>query len=93
MIRLYLARPEDVLSRFLFALGISATGIPESLEERVALYRSCMAGRRILVLLDNVAGEEQVRPLLPGAPGTAVLLTGRVRLVGLEGASLLVERV
>ncbi|MGS2646905.1 BTAD domain-containing putative transcriptional regulator [Streptosporangium sp. LJ11] len=83
------ARPEDVLSRFLFALGISATGIPESLEERVAFYRSCLAGRRILVLLDNVAGEEQVRPLLPGAPGTAVLLTGRVRLVGLEGTSLL----
>ncbi|MFC5833526.1 AfsR/SARP family transcriptional regulator [Nonomuraea insulae] len=83
------ARPEDVLSRFLFALGISATGIPESLEERVAFYRSCLAGRRVLILLDNVAGEEQVRPLLPGAPGTAVLLTGRVRLVGLEGASLL----
>ncbi|MCG5219188.1 AfsR/SARP family transcriptional regulator [Streptosporangium sp. KLBMP 9127] len=83
------ARPEDVLSRFLFALGNSATGIPESLEERVAFYRSCLAGRRILILLDNVAGEEQVRPLLPGAPGTAVLLTGRVRLVGLEGASLL----
>ncbi|WP_440103525.1 AfsR/SARP family transcriptional regulator [Streptosporangium sp. H16] len=83
------ARPEDVLSRFLFALGISATGIPESLEERVAFYRSCLAGRRILILLDNVAGEEQVRPLLPGAPGTAVLLTGRVRLVGLEGTSLL----
>ncbi|MEO3805643.1 BTAD domain-containing putative transcriptional regulator [Nonomuraea sp. B1E8] len=83
------ARPEDVLSRFLFALGISATGIPESLEERVALYRTCLAGRRTLILLDNVAGEEQVRPLLPGAPGTAVLLTGRVRLVGLEGTSLL----
>ncbi|WP_433559275.1 AfsR/SARP family transcriptional regulator [Pseudonocardia xinjiangensis] len=83
------ARPEDVLSRFLFALGISATGIPESLEERVAFYRSCLAGRRILILLDNVAGEEQVRPLLPGAPGAAVLLTGRVRLVGLEGASML----
>ncbi|MEU8203190.1 BTAD domain-containing putative transcriptional regulator [Streptosporangium sp. NPDC049046] len=83
------ARPEDVLSRFLFALGISATGIPESLEERVAFYRSCLAGRRILILLDDVAGEEQVRPLLPGAPGTAVLLTGCVRLVGLEGTSLL----
>ncbi|MFI7639093.1 AfsR/SARP family transcriptional regulator [Nonomuraea sp. NPDC049400] len=83
------ARPEDVLSRFLFALGISTTGIPESLEERVAFYRSCLAGRRILILLDNVAGEEQVRPLLPGAPGTAVLLTGRVRLIGLEGTSLL----
>nr|SBO94128.1 putative regulatory protein [Nonomuraea gerenzanensis] len=83
------ARPEDVLSRFLFALGVSPTGIPESLEERVALYRSCLAGRRILILLDNVAGEKQVRPLLPGASGTAVLLTGRVRLVGLEGASLL----
>ncbi|MEV0999508.1 BTAD domain-containing putative transcriptional regulator [Nonomuraea sp. NPDC050202] len=83
------ARPEDVLSRFLFALGVSPTGIPESLEERVALYRSCLAGRRMLVLLDNVAGEKQVRPLLPGASGTAVLLTGRVRLVGLEGASLL----
>ncbi|WP_244938547.1 AfsR/SARP family transcriptional regulator [Actinomadura madurae] len=83
------ARPEDVLSRFLFALGFSATGIPESLEERVALYRSRLAGRKILILLDNVAGEEQVRPLLPGSPGTAVLLTGRVRLVGLEGAHLL----
>ncbi|GAA3613588.1 BTAD domain-containing putative transcriptional regulator [Nonomuraea rosea] len=83
------ARPEDVLSRLLFALGVSPTGIPESLEERVALYRSCLAGRRILILLDNVAGEKQVRPLLPGASGTAVLLTGRVRLVGLEGASLL----
>ncbi|MFB4279543.1 BTAD domain-containing putative transcriptional regulator [Nonomuraea sp. MTCD27] len=83
------ARPEDVLSRFLFALGVSPTGIPESLEERVALYRSCLAGRRILILLDDVAREKQVRPLLPGAPGTAVLLTGRVRLVGLEGASLL----
>jgi DNA-binding SARP family transcriptional activator len=83
------ARPEDVLSRFLFALGVSTHGIPESLEERVALFRSCMAGRRMLILLDNVAGEKQVRPLLPGAPGTAVLLTGRVRLVGLEGASLL----
>ncbi|MDX3662495.1 BTAD domain-containing putative transcriptional regulator [Streptomyces sp. ID05-26A] len=83
------SRPEDVLSRFLFALGISGSGIPASLDERVALFRSCLAGRRILVLLDNVAGEEQVRPLLPGQPGTAVLLTGRVRLVGLEGASLL----
>ncbi|URN07510.1 NB-ARC domain-containing protein [Actinomadura madurae] len=83
------ARPEDVLSRFLFALGVSATGIPDSLEERVALYRSRLAGRRILILLDNVAGEEQVRPLLPGSPGTAVLLTGRVRLVGLEGTHLL----
>ncbi|UJW29853.1 NB-ARC domain-containing protein [Saccharothrix sp. AJ9571] len=83
------ARPEDVLSRFLFSLGISGTGIPGSLDERVALFRSCLAGRRVLVLLDNVAGEEQVRPLLPGSPGTAVLLTGRVRLVGLEGASLL----
>ncbi|MGW3348799.1 AfsR/SARP family transcriptional regulator [Nonomuraea rubra] len=83
------ARTEDVLSRFLFALGVSPSGIPESLEERVALYRSCLAGRRILILLDNVAGEKQVRPLLPGASGTAVLLTGRVRLVGLEGASLL----
>ncbi|MFI0351080.1 BTAD domain-containing putative transcriptional regulator [Actinomadura sp. 9N407] len=82
-------RPEDVLSRFLFALGVSAAGIPESLDECVALYRSCLAGRRILILLDNVAGEEQVRPLLPGAPGTAVLITGRVRLVTLEGAALL----
>ncbi|MBK1787523.1 AfsR/SARP family transcriptional regulator [Prauserella cavernicola] len=83
------ARPEDVLSRFLFALGISAAAIPDQLDERVALFRSCLASRRVLVLLDNVAGEEQVRPLLPGGPGTAVLLTGRVRLVGIEGASLL----
>ncbi|GII95393.1 AfsR/SARP family transcriptional regulator [Sinosporangium siamense] len=83
------ARPADpgtVLTRFLTALGVPGPTIPESLEERAALYRSHLAHRKILVVLDNAASEQQVRPLLPGAPSCAVLLTSRARLTGLEGA-------
>ncbi|WP_207400311.1 ATP-binding protein, partial [Actinomadura fibrosa] len=83
------ADPAAVLGGFLRALGMSGTGVPPSLDERVALYRSRLAGRRTLVVLDNVASEEQVRPLLPGTPAAAVLITSRNRLVGLEGAHLL----
>ncbi|MBO2447214.1 AfsR family transcriptional regulator [Actinomadura barringtoniae] len=83
------ADPAEVLDRFLRTLGTSGSGVPATLEERTALFRSRLAGRRILVLLDNAAAEDQVRPLLPGTPDAAVLITSRTLLTGLEGATLL----
>ncbi|MFK4071790.1 BTAD domain-containing putative transcriptional regulator [Streptomyces sp. NPDC029674] len=83
------ARPHDVLAAFLRALGIPDSALPDGHEERSALYRSTLAGRRVLVLLDNAHGEAQVRPLLPGAPGCAVLITSRARLVATPGAQVL----
>ncbi|MFI0405891.1 AfsR/SARP family transcriptional regulator [Actinomadura sp. 3N508] len=83
------ADPTEVICRFLRTLGMSGAGIPPSLDERVALFRSRLAGKKILVVLDNAAGEPQVRPLLPGTPEAAVLITSRTALLGLEGAKLL----
>ncbi|MFJ7909284.1 BTAD domain-containing putative transcriptional regulator, partial [Kitasatospora sp. NPDC096204] len=62
------ADPAGVLAAFLRALGADPREIPASLEERSALYRTLLAGRRALVLLDNAAGEQQLGPLLPGTP-------------------------
>ncbi|WP_433334461.1 BTAD domain-containing putative transcriptional regulator [Spirillospora sp. CA-294931] len=81
--------PLRVLGRFLRALGIQEGALPASFEERVALYRSWTAGRRMLILLDDAADETQVRPLVPAAAGCAVLVTSRVCLAGLVGARLL----
>ncbi|MFD5118995.1 BTAD domain-containing putative transcriptional regulator [Streptomyces sp. NPDC058385] len=82
------AEPETVLGSFLRALGTADSAIPDSLEERSALYRSTLDGRRVLVLLDNARDAAQVRPLLPGTEGCAALITGRVRMVDLVGAHL-----
>lgn len=82
------AEPETVLGSFLRALGTADSAIPDSLEERAALYRSVLDGRKILVLLDNARDAAQVRPLLPGTPGCAALVTSRVRMVDLAGAHL-----
>jgi DNA-binding SARP family transcriptional activator len=81
--------PADVLAGFLRALGVEGAVIPDGLEERVRLYRSRLADRRVLVVLDNAASETQVRPLLPGSQGCAVLVTSRARLGGLEAAHAL----
>ncbi|MFK4112359.1 AfsR/SARP family transcriptional regulator [Streptomyces sp. NPDC002176] len=82
------AEPQTVLGSFLRALGTADSAVPESLEERAALYRSVLDGRRVLVLLDNAKDAAQVRPLLPGTEGCAALVTSRVRMVGLAGAHL-----
>ncbi|KUL27499.1 AfsR/SARP family transcriptional regulator [Streptomyces regalis] len=82
------SEPETVLGSFLRALGTADSAIPDSLEERAALYRSVLDGRRVLVLLDNAKDAAQVRPLLPGTEGCAALVTSRVRMVDLAGAHL-----
>lgn len=77
------AEPYAVLAGLLRALG--RCDVPDSLEERSALYRSELAGRRVLVLLDDARCPAQVRPLLPGVPGAAVLVTSRATMAGLPG--------
>lgn len=76
-------RAIDALARFLRSLGTPAAEIPADEDEAAAAYRSRLAGRRMLILLDNAADPGQVRPLLPGVPGCLVLVTSRDRLSGL----------
>jgi DNA-binding SARP family transcriptional activator len=76
----------DVLGRFLRAIGVDSRSIPDDPDERAELYRSHLADRKLLVVLDNAGSEEQVRPLLPGSAGSTVLITSRLRLTGVEGA-------
>ncbi|MGW0436579.1 AfsR/SARP family transcriptional regulator [Micromonospora sp. NPDC003197] len=78
--------PAEALQGFLNALGVPDVDIPASRHARSGLYRSVLAGRRTLVVLDNAYSVEQVRPLLPGAPGCLVLVTSRKRLTGLATA-------
>ncbi|MFJ3218433.1 AfsR/SARP family transcriptional regulator [Kitasatospora sp. NPDC086801] len=80
------ADPVVVLGDFLHALGVTEN--PDSLEQRAALYRSLLANRRMLILLDNARDAEQIRPLIPGVSGCAVLATSRSRLAGIPGAQL-----
>ncbi|MGW0589551.1 BTAD domain-containing putative transcriptional regulator [Streptosporangium sp. NPDC002607] len=79
----------EVLARFLRALDVPGTAIPESLDERAEMYRAQLAGRRALIVLDNAANEAQVQPILPGTPDCVVLVTSRTRLTGLGGAHLI----
>jgi DNA-binding SARP family transcriptional activator len=77
--------PGEILADFMRALGACGSTIPHGLAERASMYRSLLAARRILVVLDNAVSEAQVRPLLPGAASCGVIITSRRRLTGLAG--------
>jgi DNA-binding SARP family transcriptional activator/tetratricopeptide (TPR) repeat protein len=76
-------RPIAALATFLRALGVPNDRVPENADEAAALYRSCLAGRRVLVVLDDAADAEQVRPLLPATAGCLAVVTSRDALTGL----------
>ncbi|MGC5050490.1 BTAD domain-containing putative transcriptional regulator [Micromonospora sp. DT48] len=76
-------RPAEALAQFVRALGAPVHSIPLAVDELSALYRSLLADRRVLVVIDNVAAVSDVRPLLPATPGCMVLVTSRNRLRGL----------
>ncbi|WP_240760347.1 NB-ARC domain-containing protein, partial [Phytoactinopolyspora endophytica] len=81
--------PIEALSQLLIGLGADPRRIPVEAEPAAAAYRSMLAGRKVLVLLDNAASARQVRPLLPASPGCLAMVTSRDRLLGLiakEGA-------
>jgi DNA-binding SARP family transcriptional activator/tetratricopeptide (TPR) repeat protein len=78
--------PGEALLGFLAALGVPSARIPPGLSAQTGLYRSLLAGRRVLVVLDNARDAGQVRALLPGSPGCLTLLTSRDHLTGLIAA-------
>lgn len=86
------ASPTEILEDFLISLGLTPADVPSSEEKRAALFRTMTHDRRMLIVLDNAVSSDQVRPLLPGAAGSTVLVTSRVILTGLivrEGATQL----
>ncbi|MEV0568112.1 BTAD domain-containing putative transcriptional regulator [Dactylosporangium sp. NPDC050588] len=81
--------PADAVRGFLDAFGVAAARVPAGLAAQAGLLRSLLAGRRVLIVLDNARDAEQVRPLLPGTPGCLAVVTSRdalTSLVALEGA-------
>jgi DNA-binding SARP family transcriptional activator len=83
--------PAEALHKLLTGLNIRLSQIPAELDDRVGIYRSLLAGRKVLVVLDNAHSTEQVGPLLPGAGPSVAIVTGRNRLTGLavQGAQML----
>jgi tetratricopeptide (TPR) repeat protein/transcriptional regulator with XRE-family HTH domain len=81
--------PADALASLLLTAGVAGPQIPSGVEARAARWRDYAAGRKILLLLDDAAGHEQVRPLLPGTAGSLVLVTSRRRLAALQDAAVI----
>ncbi len=79
--------PASALASLLKTVGVDASQIPVGVEERSRLWRDRLAGRQVLLLLDDAGGYDQVKPLLPGAAGSLVLITSRRHLTALEDAS------
>lgn len=80
------ADPAEVLGRLLRRLGVEGAAIPDDPADRAESYRARLDGARVLIVLDNAADERQIRPLLPGSPTCAVIITSRRHLTGLPGA-------
>jgi tetratricopeptide (TPR) repeat protein/transcriptional regulator with XRE-family HTH domain len=78
--------PADALASLLLTIGVPAGQIPADLQARTGLWRDRLAGRQLLLILDDAASSEQIRPLLPGTGGSLVLVTSRRRLTALEDA-------
>jgi hypothetical protein len=81
--------PAEALASLLLMAGVAAPQIPPGLEARAARWRDQVAGKKALLLLDDAAGHDQVRPLLPGTPGSLVLVTSRRRLTALQDAAVI----
>jgi len=81
--------PADALASLLLTAGLGAREIPPGLEARAGCWRDFLAGKKALLVLDDAAGHEQVRPLLPGTAGSLVLITSRRRLAALEDAAVI----
>lgn len=79
--------PQAALAALLCSLGVPADRVPMDAGQRESLWRTTLADRRAVIVLDNAADEDQVRPLVPGAPCCLVLVTSRRRLIGLDGAT------
>ena len=81
--------PADALASLLLAAGLGAGQIPAGLDARAGCWRDYLAGKKVLLVLDDATGHEQVRPLLPGTAGSLVLITSRRRLTALEDAAVI----
>ncbi len=83
------ADPAETLASLLLSTGMSARQIPSGVDARERCWRDYLAGKQVLLVLDDAAGHEQVRPLLPGTAGCLVLITSRKRLAALEDAAVI----
>jgi tetratricopeptide (TPR) repeat protein len=81
----------EALHGFLDALGAAPKSVPVGVDDQAALYRTVLAGKRVLIIIDNAHDADQVRPLLPGSPGSLVLVTSRKQLSALAARPLHIE--